>query len=124
VRLEGKRIFLYGASTRGSTLLQTLAMSEGFFTGAAERDQSKWGRQTVGTWVPIVSEETARKEAQVFFVLPHHFRRGIELREKKWLADGGELIFPLPRPVSVTSDGVTDLLTGMKAEELAIPMEG
>lgn len=96
---EGHRVALYGASTRGSTLMQTLyPLEDGRapFPFAAERDERKVGLTTAGYRVRIVSEEVGRKLADYFLVLPWHYRESILQREKQWLMDGGKFIFPLP----------------------------
>lgn len=105
VKHSGGRLFLYGASTRGATLLQLLQLPEGMFEAAAERDEKKWGRLTGGTWVPIVDEVTARKQATHFLVLPYHFWETIKRREYLWMENGGTFILPLPEPTLITSKG-------------------
>ena len=102
-------VFLYGASTRGSTLVQALALSPDTVVGAAERDPRKYGRYTVGSWIPIVPEEDARARARTFLVLPWHFWAGIRERERAWLAGGGTFVLPLPWPRRVRHDGEVTL---------------
>lgn len=92
------KIYLYGASTRVTTLLQLLNLPEGTIKAAADRDEQKWGRLTVGSWIPILSEEVCRKDAEVFLVGPWHFKETIIRREDAFLAQGGKLLFPLPAP--------------------------
>jgi hypothetical protein len=71
---RGKTIFVYGASTKGNTLLQYFDLDRTLITAAAERNQDKWGKVTVGTHIPIVSEEEARAaKPDYFLVLPWHF---------------------------------------------------
>lgn len=104
----GKKIYVYGASTRGTALLQYLNHGTEvarLIQGAAERDERKYGKMMVGTWTPIFDEETCRKQAKVFLVLPYHFLEGIKRREEQWMLDGGELLVPLPRPSIVTAGG-------------------
>jgi len=91
-------IYAYGASTRGTSLLQLLGDVSSMIQAVAERDPSKYGRMMVGSWIPIVSEEDARKKATVFFVLPYHFLPTILKREKEWMKNGGKLFVPLPNP--------------------------
>ena len=89
--------FVYGASTKGNTLLQYWELGSEHLAGAAERDPLKWGRETVGTRIPIVSERVARERAKTFLVLPWHFREEILAREAACLWKG-DMIFPLPYP--------------------------
>lgn len=92
-------VYVYGASTKGNTMLQYWNLGYPALAGAAERDERKWGRRMVGGMVPIVSEEEAREKAKTFLVLPWHFREEIVQREAAFTARGGRLIFPLPVPV-------------------------
>jgi NDP-4-keto-2,6-dideoxyhexose 3-C-methyltransferase len=72
---------------------------------AAERNPEKWGKYTVGTWIPIVSEAEARAHADYFLLLPWHFLPDIRNREREFLERGGKLIAPLPDPRVIDSTG-------------------
>jgi NDP-4-keto-2,6-dideoxyhexose 3-C-methyltransferase len=107
----GQTVYVYGASTRGTTLLQTLDSDVWpLLLGAAERDDKKYGRCMVGTWTPIISEAEARAKANYFLVLPYHFLDGIVEREKTWMEGGGQFIVPLPVPRVISLDGERKLL--------------
>jgi SAM-dependent methyltransferase len=93
----GKKIYVYGASTKGNTLLQFFKLDSSLITAAAERNPIKWGKKTVGTGIPIISEEQARQERPDYFlVLPWHFLPEFMEREKEFLNAGGKFIVPLP----------------------------
>jgi len=95
---KGKRVYVYGASTRGNTLLQFYGLDNRFITAAAERNPDKWGKKTVGTNIPIISEEQARHEKPDYFlVLPWHFLKEFKERERIFLEGGGKFIIPLPK---------------------------
>ena len=94
---SGKVIYIYGASTKGNTLLQYFGLDCTLITAAAERNPDKWGKWTVGTHIPIVSEQEARTaKPDYFLVLPWHFLSGFVQRERDFLARGGRFIVPLP----------------------------
>lgn len=98
LKAEGKRIHLLGASTKGNTLLQWSGIDGRIVDCAADRNPEKHGARTLGTDIPIVSEEESRAQKPDFYlVLPWHFRREILEREKGTLESGIGLIFPLPR---------------------------
>ena len=98
LRDEGKRVYVYGASTKGNTLLQYCGIDHRLAAKAADRNPEKWGRHTLGTNIPIISEEQARAEKPDYFlVLPWHFFSGFVTREAEFLAHGGRFILPLPR---------------------------
>ena len=94
----GKKIFLYGASTKGNTLLQYYNLTNREIPFAAERTKTKWGKYTIGSGVKILSEEKARKlNPDYFFVMPYGFIKEFIKREKKWLRSGGKFILPYPK---------------------------
>ena len=72
---EGKRIHVYGASTKGNTILQWCGVDHPLIECAAERNPDKYGARTLGTDIPIVSEEESRaRKPDYYLVLPWHFR--------------------------------------------------
>ena len=94
---KGKTVYVYGASTRGNTLLQYFGLDNTLIKTAAERNPVKWGRKTIGTLIPIISEEQARFEKPDFFlILPWAFLKEFREREKDFLNSGGKFIVPLP----------------------------
>jgi len=94
---NGKRIYIYGASTKGNVILQYYGLDHTLITAAAERSPEKWGKYTIGSWIPIVSEEEARKaQPDYFLVLPWAFFDEFYDREKEWRERGGKFIVPLP----------------------------
>ena len=94
----GKKIFLYGASTKGNTLLQYYGLTNKEIPYAAERSKTKWGKYTIGSGVKIISEENARKlNPDYFFVMPYGFINEFLIREKNWLKKGGKFLLPYPK---------------------------
>ena len=97
LRQEGKRIHIYGASTKGNTILQWCGIDKLIIECAADRNADKHGARTLGTDIPIVSEEESRaKKPDYYLVLPWHFRTEFLEREKEMLDRGVGMIFPLP----------------------------
>ncbi|MFN7172041.1 MAG: class I SAM-dependent methyltransferase [Fimbriimonadaceae bacterium] len=93
----GKKVYVYGASTKGNVVLQYYGLDTRLITAAAERNPQKWGKETVGTRIPIVSEEEARKaNPDYFLVLPWHFLDEFIRRERDYLHNGGRFILPAP----------------------------
>ena len=94
---RGKKIWGYGASTKGNTLLQWFGLDHSLIDAIAERSEIKYNHRTVGTHIPIVSEEEARKaHPDYLLVLPWHFIHEFTAREKKYLQKGGKFIVPCP----------------------------
>jgi SAM-dependent methyltransferase len=94
---RGKKICVYGASTKGNTMLQYFGLDHRLIACASERNPEKWGKVTVGTRIPIVSEADARSaKPDCFLVLPWHFLDEFCEREKDYLLGGGRFLVPLP----------------------------
>jgi SAM-dependent methyltransferase len=97
LKKEGKKIHVYGASTKGNTILQWCEIDHRIIDCAAERNPDKYGALTLGTDIPIVSEEASRAMNPDFYlVLPWHFKEEFLERERETLKRGIGLIFPLP----------------------------
>ena len=95
---EGKTIHIYGASTKGNTILQFCGIDRSIVECAAERNPDKFGAHTLGTNIPIVSEEESRsRKPDYYLVLPWHFREEFLARERGMLEAGCGMIFPLPK---------------------------
>ncbi|MFQ5443381.1 MAG: class I SAM-dependent methyltransferase [Nitrospinales bacterium] len=94
---QGKTVYIYGASTKGNTILQYYGLDHKWIRAASERSPEKWGKYTVGTMIPIISEEQARKQKPDYFlVLPWAFFDEFYEREKTWREGGGKFIVPIP----------------------------
>jgi NDP-4-keto-2,6-dideoxyhexose 3-C-methyltransferase len=96
-KAEGKAVWGYGASTKGNTLLQMFGLDHTLIDGIAEKQEVKWGRRTIGTNIPIYSEEEMRKiHPDYLLILPWFFRDTFIEREHEYLKKGGVMIFPAP----------------------------
>lgn len=113
LKRSGKRIHVYGASTKGNVILQFCGLDSSVIDFAADRNPDKHGARTVGTDIPIISEEHSRSlSPDYYLVLPWHFRREFVERETASLHNGVKMIFPLPTidivgepaPVALGSD--------------------
>ena len=105
LKSEGKKIHIYGASTKGNTILQWCNIDNRIIDCAAERNPDKYGAHTLGTDIPIVSEAESRAmNPDYYLVLPWHFKNEFIEREQEILKRGTRLIFPLPK-VEIISKG-------------------
>lgn len=94
---DGKKVFGYGASTKGNVLLQFCGLTENEIPFIAEVNEEKFGSFTPGTKIPIISEKEAKAmNPDYFLVLPWHFKDSILAREEEFISNGGKFIFPLP----------------------------
>jgi len=107
LKADGKRIHVYGASTKGNTILQWCGIDSHLVEVAAERNPDKFGALTLGTNIPIVSEAESRAQKPDFYlVLPWHFKREFLEREAETMRQGTAFIFPLPTVEVVTAHGL------------------
>ena len=97
LKSNGKHIHIYGASTKGNTILQWCDIDQKIIDFAAERNPDKYGARTIGTDIPIISEADSRAmNPDYYLVLPWHFKKEIVEREEDTINKGTSLIFPLP----------------------------
>jgi SAM-dependent methyltransferase len=105
LKREGKSIHIYGASTKGNTILQWCGIDSRIVDFAAERNEDKYGALTLGTEIPIISEAESRAlKPDYYLVLPWHFKEEFIEREKEILLNGTAMIFPLPTVSVITKD--------------------
>ena len=94
---DGKKVFGYGASTKGNVVLQFCGFTAKDIPLIVDINPDKYGCYTPGTRIPIVAENEARaQKPDYYLVLPWHFKDGILRREKDYLSNGGKMIFPFP----------------------------
>lgn len=93
---RGERIHVYGASTKGNTILQYCDLGPDVIEVAADRNPDKAGSETA-TGIPICTEERSRALGPDYYlVLPWHFMDEFLERERVFLEGGGKFIVPLP----------------------------
>lgn len=94
---EGKTIHVYGASTKGNTILQYAGIDHTLVPYAADRNPDKHGSETIGTKIPIISEARSREmRPDYYLALPWHFLDEFFEREREFLDRGGQFIVPMP----------------------------
>ena len=96
-KAQKKLVHGYGASTKGNTTLQYCGITPDLVPAIADRNPDKWGSQTIGTKIPIISEEESRKKKPSYYlVLPWHFIEEFKKREQGFLGQGGKFLLPMP----------------------------
>ena len=82
---------------RGKVIQKYCGINEKLIKYAAERNPDKFGRFTPGSNIKIISEKESRHlKPDYYLVMPWHFKKEIINREKKYSAEGGKMLFPLP----------------------------
>ncbi len=98
IRGRGQRVFGYGASTKGNVLLQYCGIGPDDLIAIADRNPAKVGRTTLGSQIPICSEEEMRAaRPDYLLILPWHFLEEFLKRERPLRESGTTFIIPLPR---------------------------
>lgn len=98
LKSRNKTIHVYGASTKGNTILQYCKINDTLIKYAADRNFEKDGLKTLGSNISIISENKSRDmKPDYYLALPWHFKKEFIKREKKFLRYGGKFIFPLPK---------------------------
>ena len=103
---DGKSVLGLGASTKGNIILQHFGLTKEKVPFISERNLEKVGLKCLGSDIELISEEKAREiNPEAFIVLPWNFKKEIVEREKKYLENGGKLMFVMPYPHVVTKNG-------------------
>ena len=96
-KAKGKKIFIYGASTRGLVILQFVGIDEKLISLATDKNKDKWGKYIAGTKIKIIPINEYRIQSPDYlFVLPYHFINEIMNQEDVYIKNGGKLIVAIP----------------------------
>ncbi len=92
-----KNIIGYGASTKGNVILNYCKLNNKNISYICDANPTKEGRFTPGSHIKIISKNKMRKiKPKYLIVLIWSFRTEVIKQEKKFIRNGGKLIFPLP----------------------------
>jgi len=97
IKTEGKTIWIYGASTKGNTILQYCGLGHKEIVAAADSNPFKIGKYIIGSDIPIKSEEEMRAaKPDYLLALPYSFVDAFMKREADLVSRGTKFIVPLP----------------------------
>ncbi len=97
IKAEGKSVWIYGASTKGNTILQYCGLGNMDIVAAADSNPFKPGKYMIGSDIPIKTEEEMRAaKPDYLLALPYSFVNGFRQREEALIAQGTKFIVPLP----------------------------
>ena len=99
LKAKGHSIAAYGASAKGSTLLNYFGIGQETLDFVADRSTYKQGRLTPGTHLPIVDpSELLEKKPDFTLLLTWNFATEILRQQEAYILAGGKFIIPLPEP--------------------------
>lgn len=97
LKSEGKTIAAYGASAKGSTLLNYFELGTECLDFVVDRSSYKQGRLTPGTHIPILPpEQLLAKQPDYTLLLTWNFADEILEQQREYRRRGGRFVIPIP----------------------------
>ncbi|HEX7334863.1 MAG TPA: class I SAM-dependent methyltransferase [Pyrinomonadaceae bacterium] len=97
LKAEGKRIAVYGASAKGSTLMNYFGLGSSLLDFVVDRSTVKQGHYTPGTHLPIYSPDMLLTEKPDYvLLLTWNFADEILQQQDGYRKQGGRFIIPIP----------------------------
>lgn len=102
IKSQGKTIAVYGASAKGSTLLNYFRLDQNSLDFVVDRSTVKQNLYTPGTHLPIYSPESLlEKQPDYVLLLTWNFADEILKQQEAYRQKGGKFIIPIPEIVVV-----------------------
>jgi SAM-dependent methyltransferase len=99
IKGQGHSLAAYGASAKGSTLLNAFGIGRDVLDFAVDRSSVKQGRYMPGVHLPIVGPEVLTREPPDYLLLlTWNFADEILAQQDAYRRAGGKFIIPVPEP--------------------------
>jgi len=99
IKADGKRVAAYGASAKGSTLLNYCGIGRDTLDFVVDRSTVKQGHYTPGTRLPIdAPEKLLDDKPDYVLLLTWNFAGEILAQQAEFRRRGGQFIIPIPEP--------------------------
>ncbi len=97
LKSQGKSIAAYGASAKGSTLLNYFNLPTGSLDFVVDRSSAKQGRFSPGLHLPILAPEALlQRQPDYALLLTWNFKEEIFAQQHEYRKRGGKFIIPIP----------------------------
>lgn len=102
LKQDGKRIAAYGASAKGSTLLNCFGIGQQFLDYVVDRSTFKQGHYMPGVHLPIYSPDKILEDMPDYvLLLTWNFADEILEQQKDYRLHGGRFIIPIPEAKTI-----------------------
>lgn len=99
-KIDGKRVYGFGAPVKGNTLLNYFKISSDLVSCLVEKNELRRDLFSPGMHIPIVIENEVTVPPDIYYVLAWNFKNEILKNSKKLIDDGVEFYFPVNPRVS------------------------
>jgi SAM-dependent methyltransferase len=97
LKVDGKRLAAYGASAKGSTLLNAFGIGSDLIDFVADRSTAKQGRYTPGTRLEVLAPDALMARFPDYvLLLTWNFAEEILEQQRPYRQAGGRFIIPIP----------------------------